>query len=179
MTSTTGDTEEMAARYGDVAARFGPALARLATGYEADAARREDLIQDIHVRLWQSLERFDGRCSLRTWVYRVAHNVAADHVAREKRWHGMIDLDDAGVAETVGGPADPESETADRMTLDTLHRLVRRLKPLDRQVMLLYLEEEAAETIAGVTGLSSGAVATRIHRIKSLLAERFNQGGLT
>lgn len=61
---------------------LGPALGRLAAGYEASPVERQDLLQDIHLQLWRSLARFDGRCSLRTWVYRVAHNVAADHVAR-------------------------------------------------------------------------------------------------
>ena len=62
------------ALYADAAAQFGWALERLARAYESDSDRRADLLQDIHVALWRSLERFDGRCSMRTWVYRVAHN---------------------------------------------------------------------------------------------------------
>ena len=71
-------------RYLEVAAEFGPALDRLARGYEADPDLRRDLRQDIHVQLWRSMTRFDGRCSLKTWVYRVAHNVAATHVLKHK-----------------------------------------------------------------------------------------------
>ena len=55
-----------------VLAEFGPALARLAVGYEREADRRRDLLQEIHLALWRSLAIYDGRCSLRTWVYRVA-----------------------------------------------------------------------------------------------------------
>jgi RNA polymerase sigma-70 factor (ECF subfamily) len=62
--------------YAEVAAEFGGALERLARAYEADSDRCRDLLQEIHVALWRSLARFDGRCSMRTWVYRVAHNVA-------------------------------------------------------------------------------------------------------
>jgi DNA-directed RNA polymerase specialized sigma24 family protein len=45
----------------------------LVRGYEADPGRRQDLLQDIHIALWRSFAVFDERCSLRTWVYRVAH----------------------------------------------------------------------------------------------------------
>jgi RNA polymerase sigma-70 factor (ECF subfamily) len=62
--------------YVEAAAAFGAALDRLARAYERDSDRRRDLLQDIHVALWRSFARFDHRCSIRTWVYRVAHNTA-------------------------------------------------------------------------------------------------------
>jgi RNA polymerase sigma-70 factor, ECF subfamily len=71
--------------YQDAAAIYGAALERLARAYEADPEMRRDLVQDIHIALWRSLEGFDGRCSLRTWVYRVAHNVGASHILRQRR----------------------------------------------------------------------------------------------
>jgi RNA polymerase sigma-70 factor (ECF subfamily) len=55
--------------------------------------------------------------------------------------------------------------------------LIQRLEPLDRQIMLAYLEEMDAETIAEITGLSTANVWTKIHRIKTLLARQFHQGG--
>jgi RNA polymerase sigma-70 factor, ECF subfamily len=69
---------------------FGPVLDRLVNGYEADADKRHDLRQEIHFRLWRSLEGFDGRCSLKTWTLRVAHNTAVSHVTREKRWRSRF-----------------------------------------------------------------------------------------
>src|SRR6187549_3159978 len=69
-------------RYAAAAAAFGPALERLARAYERDPEKLRDLLQEIHVALWRSLARFDGRCSLRTWVYRVAHNTATSKVLR-------------------------------------------------------------------------------------------------
>ena len=62
--------------YADAVAAYGSALGRLSRGYEVDGERRRDLLQDIHLALWQSLDRFDARCSLRTWTYRVAHTQA-------------------------------------------------------------------------------------------------------
>ena len=71
--------------YRDAANQYGSALERLARAYEADPEKRRDLSQDIHFQLWRSFQRYDGRCSLRTWVYRVAHHVAASHVLRERK----------------------------------------------------------------------------------------------
>src|ERR1019366_370354 len=68
-----------------VTAEYGPALQRLARGTEADEARQQDLVQEILVALWQALPSFEGRSSMRTWVYRVAHNVAASHVVKRQR----------------------------------------------------------------------------------------------
>ena len=161
------------ALYAEVAAAFGAALDRLARAYEADPERRRDLLQEVHVALWRSFETFDERCSLRTWVYRVAHNVAASHAIRDRRARKLVTL-----AELEGQPARDDTEAAveHRRALERLLELVRLLSPVDRQVILLYLEGMDAAAIGEITGLSSGNVATKIHRIKSVLAKRF-QGG--
>ena len=62
--------EDADERYTLAVELLGGALARLAAGYEADSAERQDLLQNIHLQLWRSLKSFDGRCSLRTWAYR-------------------------------------------------------------------------------------------------------------
>jgi RNA polymerase sigma-70 factor, ECF subfamily len=71
--------------YRDAVDKYGSALERLASAYEADPEKRRDLSQDIHFQLWRSFQRYDGRCSLRTWTYRVAHHVAVSYVMRERR----------------------------------------------------------------------------------------------
>jgi len=63
------------------------------------------------------------------------------------------------------------------MALNRLLVLIEQLKPLDRQVVLMFLEGESAAEIAEVTGISAGNVATKIHRIKTILARRFKEGG--
>ena len=55
---------------------FGAALERLARAYEADPDKRRDLLQDIHLAVWRSFEKFEMRCSLRTWIYRLMNGVA-------------------------------------------------------------------------------------------------------
>src|SRR5688500_12614552 len=134
----TGDLSQDE-RYRAAAAEFGPALERLVRAYEADAEHQRDLSQEIHVALWRSLAGFDGRCSMRTWVYRVAHNVATSHVIRPKT-HAptLVASDDL---ESIAGTTDGEGLLDRRWTLDKLYELIHRLRPIDRQLMLLYLEE--------------------------------------
>ena len=166
-----GDYGEL---YEDAVATYGAALGRLARGYEADADRRRDLLQLIHIAIWRSLRLFDGRCGLGTWVYRIAHNVAATHVLRSRRASSrLIGLE---ALEAEPGLVDGEAEAHRRDTVARLLRLIRRLKPLDRQIILLYLEGERAASIAEVTGLKPGNVATKIHRIKRLLRKQFDEG---
>jgi len=169
-----GDSQDE--RYSQAAAEYRPALERLARAYEADPDRRRDLIQDIHVALWRSFALFDGRCSLRTWVYRVAHNAAASHVLtrRRARAGAMVGLEDLDVSD---GAPNPEEALGEHQALQKLMAMIRALKPPDAQVMLLYLEDLDAAAIGEITGLSAGAVATKIHRIKSVLAKRFQDGG--
>jgi RNA polymerase sigma factor (sigma-70 family) len=69
---------------------------------------------------------------------------------------------------------DYERQAERRMALDQLFRLIHKLKPPDRQIMLLYLEGMDAPTIGEITGLSSGHVRTQIYRIKTILNRRFH-----
>jgi len=146
-------------------------MRRLVRGYESDPDRQRDLLQEMHIELWRSLKGFDHRCSLRTWVYRVANNVGADHLTkRRKDSERLVDLETLSADPTA--PAG-EAQERRREELAELHAelqtLIRRLAPLDRQIILLYLEGATAVEIADVTGLTSGNIATKIHRIKKLL----------
>ena len=161
--------------YQNAAGSFGAALERLARAYEADPDARRDLLQEIHIALWRSLETFDQRCSLRTWVYRVAHNVGATHVARQyrNRPQALIGLEEF---ESMPDPQAGEAAVDRTIALNKLLQIVQRLKPLDRDVILSYLEGLDAATIGEITGLSARNVATKIHRIKNILTRLFNEG---
>jgi RNA polymerase sigma-70 factor (ECF subfamily) len=145
----------------------------LAGAVEANAERRLDLLQDMHVALWRSFGAYDERCSVRTWVYRVAHNVAATHVDRERRakraFVPLNEIEHLPAAHNTGADLDVSEAIA------RLHALIRQLKSPDRQVMTLYLEDLDAAAIAEITGLSPGAVATRISRLKTHLARLFHE----
>jgi RNA polymerase sigma-70 factor, ECF subfamily len=80
----SGSGVERDALYTQIAEEFGAAIERLARAYEQDPDRRRDLLQEIHLAIWRSLALFDGRCSLRTWVYRVAHNTTTSQIVRRR-----------------------------------------------------------------------------------------------
>ena len=162
------------AMYEQAAATYGAALDRLARAYEADPDRRRDLLQDIHLALWQSFATFDGRCSLRTWIYRVAHNTATSRVLRRKAGAPTL----VGIDELEGlSDEDAHVMLDERHAMDRLLRLVHRLQPLDRQIILLYLEGMDAASTSEITGISARNVSTKVHRIKAILKRRFHAVG--
>ncbi|HXE13250.1 MAG TPA: sigma-70 family RNA polymerase sigma factor [Bryobacteraceae bacterium] len=154
--------------------KYGLSLERLASAYEADPEKRRDLSQEIHFQLWRSFERYDARCSLRTWIYRVAHHVAASYVIRQKRiFSALVSLEEL---ETMGDKDQGQAFVDRSIDLARLSVLIHRLKPLDRQVILSWLEGMDAVSIGEITGLSPGNVAVRVNRIKNILARRFGEG---
>jgi RNA polymerase sigma-70 factor, ECF subfamily len=168
----TGPANGQDALYLQAASSFGAAIVRLARAYERDPDQRRDLEQDIHVALWVSLKTFGGRCSLRTWVFRVAHNTAVSRVTRRRRkMPALISLDELADQPESGEWADIEDRAVTRSRLLTL---VQALPPIDRQVILLYLEDIDAASIAEIVGLTPGNIATKIHRIKKILSQRFH-----
>ncbi len=158
--------------YRQAGEQFAPALARLARAVERNPDKARDLEQEMHCALWASLQRFEGQCTLKTWVYRVAHNVAADHVARAAGGRRMVSLEDIEALPDVG---DTEVKTAEALVMAQVTELVARLPALDAQVIILWLEGETGAGIAEITGLSPNAVSVRVHRIKTLLASHFTQ----
>jgi RNA polymerase sigma-70 factor (ECF subfamily) len=160
----------------EVIARFGGAIARMARGYEADADLRRDLEQDIQVALWQSLASFDSRCSLGTWVWRVAHNRATSHIVARRRhtrrrWSNIEDI------ELAADDPDPLERATDEQAMTLIQSIIDRLDSPDRQILLLYLEGVAAAGIGEITGVSPDTVATKIHRFKTMLTRRFARPG--
>ncbi|MEL7689644.1 RNA polymerase sigma factor [Citromicrobium bathyomarinum] len=163
-------TGQQATLYTQAGEQFAPAIARLARAMERDVEKARDLEQDIHLELWRSFERFDGNCALKTWVFRVAHNVAADHAGRHSRRPATVDIDEI---DTLPATNAGESTLAESHALTRLHAIIRTLPLLDAQVILLWLEGHSGAEIAEVTGLSTGAVATRLSRLRDRLAAQF------
>ena len=168
-------TTSQDAQYDIAAVEFGDAIGRLAYAYERDPEKRKDLVQDIHLELWRSFKIFDGRSSVRTWVYRVAHNTGASHILKNKRisQNSYLNIDDVG---EIADQTDYVNAFERIDQLDQLMALIQRLGPVDRQVITLYLEDLDAAAIGEIAGISPSAAATKIHRIKYKLAKLFQKG---
>ncbi len=159
--------------YADVSASFGSALQRIVRSSETDKELQRDLLQEIHLALWRSLALFDGRSSLSTWVWRVAHNVSASHVGRQKR-RGA----EAFSLDVIDNVDDGTDITATFENLDAAERLTEAIRQLplpDRQVIMLYLEGLSAVAIGDVTGILPGTIASRISRFKSRIHSSYKE----
>ncbi len=176
MQSSPSETASQKLLYEQVTETFGPALDRLARAYELDAEARRDLLQDIHLQLWRSFAYFDQRCSLRTWVYRVAHNVATKHVMRQRRLRDrLVNIENF---DFLPGSDQAELAASQAEALERLSTLIQRLKPLDRQIIVSYLEGIDASSIGEITGLSPANISMKVHRIKNILKRWFGEGAL-
>ena len=163
-------------RFAAVASEYTDSLVRLAHGFERDPDKQRDLVQEMLVALWRALPSFEERSSLRTWVYRVAHNVAVSHVVRSSRDRLARSV---SLEEIADGTAtrDALGELEGRDTLARLSALIRALRPLDAQIVVLHLEGLDPPDIAEITGLTAGNVAVKVHRIKAALRRALDQEG--
>lgn len=156
------------ARLRAVLQEFGPMLSRLAMSYEADAALREDLLQEIVFSIWKALPSFRAQASLKTFVARVAHNRAVDHVMHRQR---ILDRHASGedAAEISASQGRSLHEQFD------LASAIRGLPLTYRQCVELMLEGFTHAEIGETLGLAENAVAQRLRRgrqrLKAMLAK--------
>lgn len=145
---------------------------KVAGAYARDARDRDDLAQEIAAQLWRSFRTFDARrAKFSTWMYRVALNVAISYVRSAGRsMSAHCDSLDTTAVEGIGdGAAAPSDELEHDECVAALHTFIARLDPLNRALVLLYLEDHSYAEIAAVLGISETNVATKLNRIKQKL----------
>jgi RNA polymerase sigma-70 factor (ECF subfamily) len=158
------------AAYHNLLRRYVSPLRRLAWSYERDPAGRDDLFQEIALALWTALPRFRGDSSERTWVYRVAHNTAISFAASRRRRDGHEQPGELEREPVTA--ANQEGDAIERQRRERLWAAVQELPVTERQIIVLHLEGLSAAEIEAITGVSAGAVATRLTRIRHKLAAR-------
>lgn len=135
-----------------------------------DADDFNDLRQDTFVNLWRGLQQFRGDSQLSTWIYRVCLNTCVSTVRRRK---GKSSLDPLDALNDIPEP----SLESERDNSAMLHQFIAMLAPLDKAVIMMWLDERPYEEIAEVTGLKRNTVASRIRRIKEKLASMARSEG--
>jgi RNA polymerase sigma-70 factor (ECF subfamily) len=156
-----------ASRFEEVTARHRAAIARICRHYEASAEARRDLEQEILVGLWRALATFRGESSEKTFVLRVAHNVAVTHVTRSARARQL----DAAVTPPPASGAAPDAHVDAKAMLARLDRRLRAMDLVSQELVLLALEGCTTAEIAEVTGLSLTNVTTRLSRLRHALTQ--------
>lgn len=139
---------------------------KIAASYTRLAEDRAELAQEIVAQLWRAWPGYDPARPFSTWMYRIALNVAIADLRSQTRHVTPLALDaQPDIADPH--PADPEREQQVR----ALHRFIAALPPLERALMLLYLDERPQREIAEVLGLSESNVSTKIGRLKQRLRD--------
>jgi RNA polymerase sigma factor (sigma-70 family) len=157
-------------RFNRILREYGPALSRLAFGYEKVAGPREELTQEIALALWQALPHFRGECSERTFVYRIAHNRGLTHACRRQPAHQPLD-ELPLPSEPVDPRPHPEQQMAMAHQRDRLRSAIQLLPLAYRQTVMLMLEDLSHAEIADVLGITEGNVAVRLNRARKALKE--------
>ena len=138
---------------------------KVASIYARGGEDRSDLAQEIAVQLWRSFGSYDAaRAKFSTWMYRVALNVAISHARHAAKDERLEPLD----AVHLELPGDPDVSAPDER-LAALYAFIGKLDPLNRALILLYLDDRSHVEIAQVLGISETNVATKIGRVKQKL----------
>lgn len=160
-----GDPQPLERRFEELLSIYAPALRRLCAAHRRDPFDQKDLFQEIALAVWTALPRFRGDSSERTWMYRIAHNIALTDFARQRRkqWR-EVQIDEERRADAA-----PEQHRREEL-LDAL----RRLDPVERELATLYLEGMTAKEIGEVLGITEGNAAVRLTRLRQRLTEMLN-----
>ncbi len=128
-----------------------------------------DLLQEVFVRVWRKLSEFRGQSSLRSWIYRIAVNVALDAVRAEVRRAEDFLVPDL--------PSDSPDAEHLLMSRELVAKGLAALSADHRAVVVLALIHEfSLEEVAEILGVSLGTVKSRLHygkqHFRSLLEEK-------
>lgn len=137
---------------------------RIASVYERDPGRIEDLMQDIWFAVWRALPLLKNEATLKGFIARIAQNVCVTHVRR------AIARPSQALTDAVPDPATPVHDAMTQSArVNRLLEAVRELPDTLKAVATLYLEEMPVRDIAVALGISEGNVSVRLHRIKSAI----------
>lgn len=168
--------EELVRRYQRPIAAY---IYRMVGDYEAAL----DLTQEVFIKVYNSLRRYCSEFKFSTWIYKIAHNSAVDHLRRHStRERSLINEFDGEQRELPIESRRPspeqESERAERRA--EIEQVVRQLPTAYRELILLrHSHDLSYDEIAEVTGLPLGTVKNRLFRAREVMRQQFVERGIT
>ena len=119
-----------------------------------------DLFQEVLINLWKGYASFQNRSSVDTWIWKVSFNTCISY-ERKKQKRATLPLTmDINLF---------EDKDEDSRQIRQLYDRIHRLKPFDRAIVLLWLENMSYEEIGAIVGISTKNVSVRLYRIKEEL----------
>lgn len=134
--------------------------------FSNDGDEVADLFQEVLVKLWNGYGSFQGKSDIKTWIYRVTLNTCIT-IDRKKRRNRKAEL-----SMDVDYFDSQEQSTAQ---VWMLHDRIARLQPLDRAIILLWLEQISYDEIGEIVGISAKNVSVRLTRIRVQLKKMSNE----
>lgn len=149
----------------EVTSGFTGLISRIALSYEADAALRRELVQDILLAIWIALPAYRGEAALKTFIASIAQKRSISHVTRRAREPRQVEL-----PEDLLSAAPTPDEIAMRNDMKRqLVESIQRLPLPQREAVVLTLEGFSYGEIAEILGISANAAMLRCQRAKSAL----------
>ena len=133
--------------------------------FSKDADEVNDLFQEVLINLWKGFTSFQGRSDLLTWIWRVSLNTCISCERKKK-------LDTVPLSMEINLFEDQDE---DSQQIQLLHKRIHQLKPFDRAIVLLWLENLSYEEIGAIVGITAKNVGVRLYRIKEELKKMSNQ----
>lgn len=144
-------------------------IRKVAFGYTKTENDRHDLMQEIAFQLWRAYPRYSPDRAFSTWMYRIALNVAISFLRKTTRpGRETVPFDESAHDVAHEHPSSPEMEERSAV----LQQLIAKCQPLDRALLLLYLDDCSYREIAAVLGLTETNVATKLSRLKEQLRQK-------
>jgi RNA polymerase sigma-70 factor (ECF subfamily) len=154
--------DDAADRFAALVTRHAGIVRRIAATYCRSREDRADLAQEIIAELWRAFARYDAGRPFSTWMYRIALNVAISHVRDASRDRRCLVPFEEELHDAPSTPVDHEA----RQHMALLQRAIDALDPMNRALLVLYLDEHSHREIAEILGISESNVGTRIARLK-------------
>lgn len=150
---------------------------RVCRWYVSDPEDRKDVFQQILVNVWCSLDSFESRSQIGTWIYRIAVNTCLGYVRSQRRRRVVFDDRTNVDVEFVADPADEAVQARMEADIQSLNECVAQLEPVNRALISLYLEEVPTREIAEILGISEVNARVKLHRVKNSLKEQMQRRG--
>lgn len=160
------DIAEQHERFTEWTREHSAIIYRVVNGFAAGDDRK-DLLQQVLLAIWKSIPAFRGQARPSTYLYRVCHNAALLWVRTEKNYRRRVEQ--FGASSPGGFVSDSDSVTDKR--LSNLYAAIHQLKPVDRSLILMSLDQLSYREMADVLGLSESNVGVKINRIKNQLTQ--------
>jgi RNA polymerase sigma-70 factor, ECF subfamily len=135
-----------------------------------------DITQDVFIRAFQNFGRFDGRSSIRTWLFRIAYNLCVDRARKVERSPVEVGMQTSMESEETYDVPDsrwqPERIAMDEELADAIERGIMSMSEKLRTVLLLHDKEDMAyEEIAATVGVPIGTVKSRLFLARAHLQQ--------